>query len=163
MDVGSITSLFSSVSISADWIIAGALALFFTFDALRSGPARVTALALALPLAFLLSGGIKDAAYMGNFVSNATPAVQTGAFIALTFGLFVAFYRIVDSIADSMHLLKALMAGVACAVVLMVVLLQLPDVTLPWTFSDSFNAVFAPAYRLYWLVGAYFALAMARA
>lgn len=155
-----VTSTFSAISL--DWLILGGVVLFFAFDALRAGPARVTALAIALPIALLLSESVRNAAYLGNFVSNSSPAVQTGVFIALTVGLFVALYRIVDFGADSMHPVQAMLAGSACAVVLTVMLVQLPDTTLPWTFGEVFRAVFGEAYRLYWLVGAYFALAISR-
>lgn len=155
-----VTSTFSAISL--DWLLLGGVVLFFAFDALRAGPARVTALSIALPIALLLSESVRDAAYLGNFVGNSSPAIQTGVFIALTVGLFVALYRIVDFGADSMHPVQAMLAGAACAIVLTVILLQLPDTTMPWTFGDAFRAVFGEAYRLYWLVGAYFALAVSR-
>lgn len=155
-----VASTFSAISL--DWLILAGVVVFFAFDALRAGPARVTALAMALPIALLLSESVRDAAYLGNFVGNSSPAVQTGVFIAVAVGLFVALYRIVDFGADSMHPAQAALAGTACAVVLTVVVLQLPDTTLPWTFTEKFRIVFGEAYRLYWLVGAYFALAISR-
>ncbi len=165
MDLSSVTQFFASVyaSITIDWIIFGGVALFLAFDALRAGPARVTALAIALPIALLLSETIHDAAYIGSYVESSSAGMQTGVFIALTAGLFIALYRIVDFGADSMRPIQAMIAGLACAVVVTVVFLQLPDSTVPWSLGDAFRSVFSDAYRLYWLLGAYFALAIARA
>lgn len=165
MDLSSVTQLITSVyeSISVDWIIFGGVALFLSFDALRAGPSRITALALALPIALLLSESIRSAAYIGAYVDSSSAGIQTGVFIALTAGLFIALYRIVDYGADSMRPIQAVIAGLASAVVVIIVFLQLPDSTVPWSFGEAFLAVFGDAYRLYWLLGAYFALATARA
>ncbi|TSC63560.1 MAG: hypothetical protein Athens041674_49 [Parcubacteria group bacterium Athens0416_74] len=165
MDFSSISQFIASAyaSISIDWIIFGGVALFLSFDALRAGPARVTALAIALPIALLLSESIHSAAYIGAYVEASSAGIQTGVFIALTAGLFIALYRIVDFGADSMRPVQALIVGLACAVVVTIVFLQLPDTTVPWSFGDAFEAVFSDTYRLYWLLSAYFALAVARA
>lgn len=160
MDVSAITGYFSLLS--ADWIILGGLALFLTFDAIRAGSARAIAIAIALPLAFLLSESIPSAAFIGTFIAQSVPAVQTGAFIVLTIGLFVAFYRIIDTGYDSPHVIPAAMAGVGSAIVCVLVLLQLPANTLPWDFGASFSYIFGESYRLFWFVGAYFALAISR-
>lgn len=161
MDLSSYASYIPALS--ADWIILGGLALFLTFDALRAGPSRVTALAIALPIAFWLSSSIPDTAFLGSFVAQSAPAVQTGAFIAIAIGLFVAIYRIADTGADSLNALQALIAGLASALVCVCVLLQLPPDTMPWTFGELFTRVFGDAYRLFWFIGSYFALAISRA
>lgn len=160
MDISTLTSYVPALS--ADWIIVGALVLFFTFDALRAGPSRLTALALALPIALLLSESMMTTAYIGTLVAQSAPALQTGAFIVLALGLFIALYRIVDSGRDSSNALLALLAGVGATAIVIVVLLQLPAATVPWTFSDSFNTIFGEAYRLFWFIAAYFAIAIAR-
>ncbi len=135
--------------------------LFFTFDALRAGASRVTALSIALPIAYLLSESISATALLGDLVTKSA-AIQTGFFIALTVALFVAFYRIVDTGSDSAPPLQALLTGVAGTAACMVVFLQLPVTTLPWTFGESCSVIFGEGYRLFWLLGAYFALAIAR-
>ncbi len=160
MDLGSITAYLPALS--ADWIIFGGLALFLTFDALRAGPARVAALSLALPIALFLSSSIGSTAFIGAFVAQAAPAVQTGVFILLCIGLFIALYRLLDTGIDSLHPMQALIAGLASAAVCIIVLLQLPAETVPWDFGSTFSSVFGNAYRLFWLIGAYFALAMVR-
>jgi hypothetical protein len=149
-------------TLSADWIIFGSVSLFLTFDSLRAGPARVAALSIALPIALFLSGSISSTAFIGGFIAQASPAVQTGVFIALCIGLFIALYRMLDTGVDSLHPLQALIAGIAGAAVCLIVLLQLPGDTVPWSFGEAFSRVFGDAYRLFWLVGAYFALAMVR-
>ena len=160
MDISAYTSIFSAIS--ADWIIFGGCALFFVFDSLRAGPARVMALSIALPISLLLSESVREAAFLGNFIQTAAPAVQTGAFIALTVALFVPLYRMLDTGSDSSPPVQAVITGIACAVILMLVLVQLPGITLPWTLGPVFLAVFSEPYRLYWFLGAFIALAISR-
>ena len=161
MDLSAYTAYIPALS--ADWIILGVLALFLTFDALRAGPSRVTALAIALPIALTLSNAVPQTAFLGAFVAQSAPAVQTGAFIAIALGLYIAIYRIADTGSDSLNALQALIAGLASALVCVCVLLQLPSDTIPWTFGDLVASLFGEAYRLYWFIGAYFALAISRA
>lgn len=88
--------------------------------------------------------------------------MTVGVFVLLTIGLFVVFYRIVDSGLDSLGVGYALIAGIASAAVLMTVLLQLPKDTWPWEVSGAFQAVFGPGYMLFWLIGAYLVHAVIR-
>lgn len=160
MDVASIISYFTSIPV--DWIIFGGCVLFLAFDALRAGPARVTALSLALPVAYLLSSVLPQTAYIGDLVPQSSDAIVAGVFVLLAIGLFVVFYRIVDSGLDSLGLGYALLSGFAAAAVLMVILLRLPEDTWPWAVSPSFQAIFGATYALYWMLISYLALALVR-
>lgn len=161
MDIGAITSNFSVPS--ADWLILGGIFLFLTFDSIRAGVARVTAISIALPIALLVSESIDSAAFVGNFVSQSGSAVQIAVFLAIAVMLFIAMYRITDRGYDSPHLLQSAMAGAGGAIICILVLLQLPESALPWSFGPTYMAIFGEAYRLYWFIGAYFLLATSRA
>lgn len=158
--IASLTSYFTSVPV--DWIIFGGCILFLAFDALRAGPARVTALSIALPVAYLLSSVLPQTAFIGNLVPQSSDAIVVGVFVLLALGLFVVFYRIVDSDLDSLGVAYALLSGAAAAAILMVILLRLPEDTWPWAVSPSFQALFGATYALYWMLVSYLVLAIVR-
>lgn len=160
MDLSAVTGFFSHISY--DWIILGAIATFFVFDALRTGPAKITALAIALPIALLLSGAAEKALLIGSIAARDSQAMQSGIFVILTVILFIVFYRIVDSGRDSMHPLQSIAAGIACSVILIVTLLQVSSILSLWSVSDTIRSVFGESYRLWWLLGSYMVLAAVR-
>lgn len=160
VDFALITNFFSSLP--ADWIVFGCLIVFFTFDALRAGPSRAMALAIALPLALFIADGVKEATFIGS-LSDTSTAVVGGTFAVITVALSLAMYRIVDTYSESAGPVRSPLAAIGAAVICAVVFTQLPADFLPWEPSSSFALVFGEAYRLYWFVGSYFLLAASRA
>ncbi len=146
-----------------DWILLGAFAVFVALDALRSGSARAATLALAAPLSLVLVDALPQTFLAGSLSQQfAAPAAQVVLF-ALIFGvLFLLIHRIVYSFSENGGVLQALIAGVAATAAVAVVWLQIPALQSLWQFGPQAQLVFGEAYRLWWLIGAYTALAFVR-
>lgn len=146
-----------------DWITIGAFAAFVALDSLRNGPARAASVALALPATLLLVGALPQALFLASFsLQFETPVGQLIIF-AIVFGLlFFAIHRVVFNFSESRGPLQALMAGLAAAVILVVVWLQVPALQSVWDFGPQVEAVFGETYRFWWLVASYVALVFTR-
>jgi len=153
----------SSAYFSIDWILIGVLVVVIALDAMRSGSARAGSIAIAAPLALLLSGAVSQAAFIGSVVGQfsgaSAQALLFGAIFIVTF-LFVN--RIVDSFSGSGGLVQATFAGIAATAVLLVVWLQVPGLQSLWHFGPQIQMIFGEAYRFWWLIVAYAALAVVR-
>lgn len=160
MDIPAYIDLFSSISL--DWIIFGGCVLFFSFDVLRAGPARITALALALLLAASIVHEVPHTALLQSSVADFSDVLMVGIFIIFAIAFFMALYRMIDIGFESPNLVQAPIAGTAAAAIVMVVLLQLPESTWPWAVGDGFKAVFEETYRLFWIMGGIISLAIVR-
>lgn len=159
--MASFSSAFTQLPI--DWIVIGALVALIALDALRSGSNRATTIALAAPFAFLFMTGLPTTAVLGTLSSQ----LQAGAAQGLLFGalfvaLFFVFYRIVDSFSETGGVVQALLAGVSATAVFVVVWLQVPALQSLWQFGPQVQLVFGEAYRLWWMLAAYLALAFVR-
>jgi hypothetical protein len=146
-----------------DWIVVGALAALIALDALRSGSARAIAVAIAAPLALVLSSTLSSAFL---FVSIA-PQLQSPAAQALTVGvlfvlLFFLIHRLVRSFGELGGPLQALVAGIAAAAVVLVVWQQVPALQSLWHFGPQVQLVFGATYRFWWMLLAYAGLAYIR-
>jgi len=158
-----ITSVFTVVPL--DYFVLGGIVLVIALDSLRSGIGRACALAVALPVSMLLYSLLDKAALLSSVGALfATPLAQ-----ALTFAVILALSYL---LARRMGLefvdggmgepIQSLIAGVAIAMIFVVIWLQLPALESLWHFNTQVSAVFAEPFRLWWLLGAYAALAFAR-
>ena len=146
-----------------DWILIGAFAAFAALDGIRSGPTRATSLMLSLPAALLLIDKLPDAIFLGPLAAQfTTPLAQAGLFAIVTVALFFVIHRVIFTFSNGLAPLQALIAGLAAAIVLVVIWLQVPGLESVWNFGDQVQAVFGEAYRFWWLAGSYIALAIVR-
>lgn len=146
-----------------DWILIGAFAAFVALDGVRSGPSRATALMLGLPAALLLIDKLPDAIFLGPVAAQfTTPLAQAGLFAIVTAVLYFVIHRVIFTFSNNLPPLQALIAGLAAAIVLVVIWLQVPGLEAVWDFGDQVRAVFGEAYRFWWLAAAYIALAAVR-
>ena len=161
MDLSSVASV--AAHLSAGWLVLTAVAILASLDALRGGTGRAAALALALPLTYVFLTFLPDAIFVGALYTSLTSAyAQAGIAAVVLVGLFVVLYRVTDSFESDTGFLSAVLAGIALAVVVGVTWSLIPQFNQLWSFGDSVEGVFGPAYRLWWLLGAYIALAFAR-
>ncbi len=146
-----------------DWILIGAFAAFAALDAMRSGSARAAALILSLPAALLLLQELPKAFFLGPLAAQvSSPFAQLAIFVALSVVLYIAAHRVIFTFSDGAQPIQALITGLAAAIVLVIIWLQVPALHSLWHFGDQVQAVFGAAYRFWWLVGAYLGLAFAR-
>ncbi|MDO8514104.1 MAG: hypothetical protein Q7S50_01010 [bacterium] len=146
-----------------DWIIIGAFAAFAALDTMRSGTARAAALMLSLPATLFLVGVLPKAALIGPASAQFTaPLAQLAIFAVIFAALYVVAHRAIFTYSDGASVVQALIAGLAATIVLVVVFLQIPALQSLWHVGGSVQMVFGEAYRFWWLVGAYSALAFVR-
>lgn len=162
MSLQAFTDFFAHFSL--DWIILILLMGVLTFDALRGGLARVTALALALPLTLVFLDAMPGSRFLAGFEEQLSSPALEMAFVAVLFVVVcIIMYRITDTFSSgSYQVLQALVAGLATTVVAVVIWLQIPALDSVWLFGEPVQAVFGAVYRFWWLLGAYVALAFAR-
>jgi len=160
--MGTITGIVTAVPL--DWFILGGLLILLSLDSLRSGIGRAAALAVALPIGYLLYSLVGSAAFvstMGILASPLSQAITFGVLVILSY--FMARRMGLDFIDGGMgEPIQALIASAAAVVILAVIWLQIPALDSVWTFGAQLKAIFAESFRLWWLLGAYVALAFAR-
>ncbi len=146
-----------------DWIILGALAIFVSLDALRSGSARAASIALSLPAALLIVNSMPQSFFLGPLTAQFTsPIVPAIIFLVISTAVCFIVHRAMFTFSEGGAVVQSLIIGVAAVVVLVVVWLQVPALESIWHFGPQVQEVFGPAYRLWWLVAAFFGLAIAR-
>ena len=161
--MGSITGFLSTVPF--DYIVLGGIVVVIGADSIRSGVGRACALAAALPIALLLYSLLGKALLIGTIAALTASAISQ----TITFGVIVVLAYLLVRRMGLEYLdggmgepIQAVLAGGAVAVVFAVVWLQLPALNSFWHFKPQISALFAESYRLWWLIGAYTALAFAR-
>lgn len=162
MDVHALLGPIAGVSM--DWILLGGCVLGLTLDAMRGGTSRATALTLAISITLLLSTYIEKAFFFSTLGETlSTPLSQGLLILGLFVVLFIFMYRIIDSFGfDGQGAFPAFLAGLAATAVLTVFWLQTPILDSVWHFGPQIQGIFAEAYRFWWLMAAYLALAAAR-
>ena len=161
--MGNITSILHTLPL--DWVILGGIVVVIGIDSLRSGVGRACAFAAALPIALLLHSLLSKAALVGSL------GILTGSTLAqaLVFGCIVLLSYILVRRMGLEYLdggmgepIQAVLAGGAVAILFIIIWLQVPALTTIWHFGPQLQGIFAENFRLWWLIGAYSALAFAR-
>ena len=148
----------------ADWIVLGAFVIIAALDVMRSGAKRVCTLALALPAAALVFSVLQNAAIIGDISRQFSSPVLQGVLFAI---VFVVMYILVGSIgisygSESGRPLQAALGGIAAAAIIIVIWMGTPVLNDLWNFGTQVQLIFGEAYRFWWLIGSYAALAFIR-
>src|SRR3990167_4715631 len=165
----SMDSVFDTVirfftQLPVDWIVIGAFVIIAAFDCLRSGANRVSTLALALPAAALVFSALAGAVIIGDIAGQFASPMLQGVLFAI---VFVVMYILVGSIgisygSESGRPLQAALGGIAAAAIIIVVWMGMPVLNDLWNFGTQVQSIFGEAYRFWWLIGSYAALAFVR-
>ena len=155
-----VRGLFESVPL--DYFFLGGFALLVALDALRSGTGRAAAIAVALPAAAMLFAYAPDAPVLGGALSS--PLVEAGFFLLFAIVMYFAMRRMgLEFLSNGMgQPLSAALAGVATTVIVAVIWMHIPALQEFWDFGPPLQAIFAEQFRLFWLLGAFAALAFVR-
>jgi hypothetical protein len=146
-----------------DYILILAALAFIALDALWNGPARASAVALALPFTFFILDAIPHTYLLVGISSQfSTPVLQTVLFAIILVPLYFLIHRILGFYADSSGPLDALIVGAASTAILLVFWMDVPALQTIWHFGVPITNVFGEAYRLWWLLGSFVALAFVR-
>lgn len=155
-----VRGLFDAVPL--DYFFLGGFALLIALDALRGGTGRASAIAAALPAAALAFSYAIDTPVLGGALSS--PTIEAGFFLVLSIAMYFALRRMgLEFVSGGMgQPIQAALAGVAVTAVVAVVWMHVPALQTVWEFGPQLQTVFAEQFRLFWLAGAYAALAFAR-
>lgn len=161
--MGNIAGYFTSIPI--DWFVLCGLLILIGLDVLRSGVGRACALAVALPITLFLSSHLHSAIVLSS-VTSLIPSVYAEAVIFAAIALISYFLvrRMGLEFLDGGigQPIQALFAGAAVTVIFAIVWLQTPALHSLPQLGPQVQALFAENFRLFWLLGAYGALAFAR-
>lgn len=162
MDFEALKSAF--VALPIDWVIIAVFAIIASFDAMRKGPGRISALALALPVALLLTSAFPRAAFLEQIATQAsTPLLSAVVFLIFAVALFFLLRRMDTSYGiEYGQPLQSVLAGCAATAILVVVWLEVPALQSLWQFGDDVQKIFGEGYRFWWLISSYASLAFVR-
>jgi hypothetical protein len=157
-----VTGIFATVPL--DWFILGGILIVIALDTLRSGLGRAVALSIALVGAVVLHALIGKTIFVGSLDALSSPMIQGVVFGVIVVALFFLIRRMgLDYVESGMgEPIQAILAGAATAIVLAVIWLQIPELNALWQLGSQAQAIFAEQFRLFWLLGAFAALAFAR-
>ena len=148
-------------SVTADWAVLLALCVLIALDTYRSGPGRASAIILSLPTALFLYQLLPSAAFVGSVTSVSMPVFDAFLFLLIAGGMYLLMRRM-DMSYGAGSLMQGVMAGVAVDSALTVVWLEVPALDSVWHFGEQVRAIFSESYRLWWLLGAFVAIAFVR-
>lgn len=160
--MGNITGIFSAVPL--DWFIIGGILILVAFDSLRSGIGRAAAFAVALPLALTLAGFAAKAVPLASVSILSSKSGAAGLFAILIILAYFLVRRMGLEFLDGGmgQPIQAILAGAALAVICAIVWLEADALNAYWQFGPQVQSLFSEGFRLWWLLGAYAALAFAR-
>lgn len=163
MDMSAIVDFFTRIP--TDWIILFAIAAFGALDTLRSGAARVCAAALAFPVTAFVAPLVTKTAFIAPFATQ-LPAQWGGAgiFILVFIVMFVFIRRMCGVWSmNTSGAIQALLSGIALAIIVACVWVGTEALEgVVWHFGTQVQHLFGETWSLWWMLGAYAALAFAR-
>lgn len=162
MDFDAIIATLSALPI--DWVIIAGFAILASFDVMRAGPGRISALALALPVALLLTSTFPRAAFLEQVAIQAATSLLSGiVFLIFAVALFFLLRRMDTSYGiEYGQPMQSVLAGCAATAILVVVWLEVPALQSLWQFGSDVQTIFGEGYRFWWLIGSYASLAFVR-
>lgn len=162
MDLAAASNFFSYIPL--DWIIAAIIVILLAFDSIRSGPRRAIALSIAFPIVFLLTASFSNAKFLASISAQLTsPLLQSALFGAILIAVYLFLRRIYSGYERSRGALsQSIVSATAAAAIALVFWIQMPALQSIWHFGPQIQAVFGEAYKFWWLIGSYIALAFVR-
>lgn len=160
MDIASTTESVTHLPIDAVLLIA--VGLLGALDGYQSGASRVASASISLLVAATLLPIASKAAFLASFFTS----LPHGDSIVLGV-LFVAGYFLIRRMTESYGygvsgIVSAILGGLGFAVIVACLWVATPALSSLWPLQSSMQALFAEAYRLYWILGGLAALAFAR-
>ena len=161
MDLSSVTSFFTNISI--DWIFLVSVALLAFLDAMRSSTARAAALGLSFPLTYIIAQAAPAAQLIGDVQKQFSSSLAHGLFAAIILIVFfLLLYRITDSFAADGGFLQSLAGAIGLAIMIGVFWPLIPAFTALHEPSVQILQVFGEAYRFWWILVGLAALSFSR-
>jgi hypothetical protein len=153
-----------TASMPMDWLVLGVFAIIMIVLTLRSGPRIACTFALALPLALFLfqtlSSTVLLSAIVGQFASEPSQSALFG--LVFVVSVFLSFRIVGPDIGGGASPVQSILVGLAATAIALVFWLDVPALSTLWHFGSLVQSVFAPMYRLWWMVGGLLMLTFAR-
>ena len=147
-----------------DWLILIFFAVALSLEGFRSGSTRASAIAAAFPLSFLVTQWLPNTFFIGTIVQQLTdPMAFAGVFAVVFIGMYILLNRILFSFASaSGNVATAFICGFSATLIIVMIWIQAPGLRELWRFGPQVQLVFGEAYRAWWFILAYAAIAFAR-
>src|SRR5437773_2532893 len=122
-----------------DWIAIAVFAAIVALESFRAGSNRAAALALALPATLMALSALPKAFLIGPLIQQVSGQVPEALlFGAVLFVVFMLIHKMFGFYGDSSgSFMSALIAGIATAVIAVVVWLQQPALQSLWHFGPQ--------------------------
>ena len=147
-----------------DWALLGIFAALLALESFSSGSTRTSAISLAFPIAFVITGWL-PATFGTNVLAEhiSTPYLQASLFTIVLIGIYVVIHRMIYSFGSAGgSVVNSILHGLSTALIIMVFWIQTPGLKDLWVFSPQIQLIFGEAYRAWWLAGSFAALAYTR-
>lgn len=147
-----------------DWPILGLIAAILALEAFSSGSTRTSSISIAMPLAFLVVSWLPVTFLFSSVMPLLSDTNSQSAVFALVFvGMFLIVHRMLFSFGSGGgDVPQAIISGVATTIVIVVFWLQVPGLKELWPFGEQVHLIFGESLRVWWLAGAFAALAYTR-
>lgn len=161
MDLNAIIA--TMLHLPLDWVILGVVAILLAFETYRSGSSHASALAVSFPIAYVLLQWVPTTLPLSSIPLMSDPRVLAGIFSAVVIFLVMLVGRIFFTFSTgSGGILQAALCGIGTSVIVVVFWVASPTLSAVYVFGPQIQAVFGEAFRAWWILAAFFALAFAR-
>jgi len=147
------------------WIVFVLLVLLFIIDAMRSGPAHASMLAISAPVSLFLFSLVSHTFLLGGVITPflSSTYIMAGIFVVLFIATFLLANRMTATFSGSSGgLMNSLLAGVGGTVVLFVLWIQVPALLSLWNPGTQIHSIFGTPFALAWFLVVYVVLAFVR-
>ncbi len=147
-----------------DWPIIGLIAALLALEAFSSGSVRTSTISISFPLTFLIMQWLPNTFLFSSAMEQLTSKEAQSAVFGLIFiGMYFMIHRMIFSFGSAGgDVPEAVISGVATAIILVIIWIQTPGLKDLWQFHSQVQLVFNETVRVWWLIGAFAALAYTR-
>jgi uncharacterized membrane protein YobD (UPF0266 family) len=150
--------------IKPDTIVLVALVIGLTAISISWGTARACVIALTIPVSAFLFTLVHDAAFASTINEHLTNVwLQSGLFFLIAIFVYIMTHRMYRSYHnEGESLVLALLAGMATAIIVVVVWVHTPALVGIWTFNPFLTTMFGASYALWWFIVSFLLLGYVR-
>ncbi len=147
------------------WIVFVLLVLLLTIDAMRSGAAHASIIAITSPVSLFLFSLIPHTFLLESVIAPflASTYVMAGILVVIFIAVFLLTNRMTATFGGSSGgLMNSFLAGISGTIALIVMWLQIPALVALWNPGNQIHAIFGLPYALLWFLGVFIILAFVR-
>jgi hypothetical protein len=147
-----------------EWPIFGLIAALLSLESFSSGSTRTSSISIAFPLTFIIFQWLPNTFLLSTIMLQlTTPAALSAVFGIIFIGMYFVIHRLLFAFGSGGgDVPQSLISGFATTVILIVFWIQTPGLKELWSFNSQVQLVFNESVRVWWLAGAFAALAYTR-